>query len=69
MGIHIPPNNPKVVDVLQEAWGLYPADCVPLVLGNLSINFDHPRDAHKEQITDLLDEINLVDESWKFASQ
>jgi hypothetical protein len=67
MGTYIPPNDTTGVDALRKAWALCPANCVPLVLGNLNVNFEHPRDAQEEQIIDLLDKINLVDTSQKFA--
>jgi hypothetical protein len=67
MGTYIPPNDTTGVDALCAAWASCPTNCIPLVLGDLNINFEHPRDARKEQITDLLDEINLVDTSRKFA--
>jgi hypothetical protein len=67
MGIYIPPNDTTGVDVLCKAWALCPANCIPLVLGNLNVNFEHSWDAQEEQIIDLLDKINLVDTSQKFA--
>jgi hypothetical protein len=63
MGTYIPPNNTTGMDALRKAWASCPANCIPLVLGNLNINFEHPWDAREEQITNLLDEINLVDTS------
>jgi hypothetical protein len=63
MGIYIPPNDTMGVDALCEAWALCPANYVPLVLGDLNVNFEHPRDVPEEQIIDLLDKINLVDTS------
>jgi hypothetical protein len=47
--------------------GIVPGNCIPLVLGDLNVNFKHPRDTREEQIIDLLDEINLVNTSQKFA--
>ena len=35
-------------------------------MGDLNIDFEHPRDTREEDIADLLDEINLVDSSRKF---
>jgi hypothetical protein len=67
MGIYIPPNDTTGEDALRKAWALCPANCIPLVLGDLNVNFEHPRDAREEQIIDLLDKINLVDTSQKFA--
>ena len=66
MGIYIPPNDTTGVDALRQAWEACPADCVPLVMGDLNINFEHPRDAREDDIADLLDEINLVDSSRRF---
>jgi hypothetical protein len=67
MGIYIPHNNTTRVDALRNAWTSCPANCVSLVLGNLNVNFKHPWHAREEQIIDLLDKINLVDTSQKFA--
>jgi hypothetical protein len=67
MGTYIPPNDTTGVDALRKAWASCPANCIPLVLGDLNVNFEHPRDAQEEQIINLLDKINLVDTSQKFA--
>jgi hypothetical protein len=53
----------------QAAWNSCPADFVPLILGNLNINFEHPRDNREEAIADIVNEINLVNASRKFALQ
>jgi hypothetical protein len=68
MGTYIPPNDTMGVDALREAWALCPANCVPLVLGDLNVNFEHPRDAREEQIINLLNKINLVDTSQNLPS-
>ncbi len=67
METYIPPNNTRGVDALHMAWASCLANCIPLVLGNLNINFEHPMDVWEEQITDLLDKIYHVDTSQKFA--
>jgi hypothetical protein len=67
MGTYIPPNNTRGVDALHAAWASCLANCIPLVLGNLNINFEHPMDMWEEQITDLLDKIYLVDTSQKIS--
>ena len=69
MGTYIPPNDMTGVDVLRTAWAACPADHTPLVMGDLDINFEHPRDAREEDIANLLDKINLVDSSCKFLLQ
>ncbi len=65
MGIYITPNDSLGVEDLWAAWNSCPADCVPLILGNLNIKLDYLEEA----IADLVDEINLVDASRKFALQ
>jgi hypothetical protein len=67
MGTYIHPNDTTGVDELRAAWASYPTNCVPLVLGNLNVNFEHPQHAWEEQITNLLGEKNLVNTSQKFA--
>ncbi len=66
MGICIPPNKTTGVDALWAAWNACPDGCAPIVMGDLNINFKHPRDEREEAIANLLDEINLVDLSCKF---
>ena len=45
----------------RRAWDACPRGCKPIVLGDLNINFEFPRDEQEEVIVDLLDEINLID--------
>ena len=45
----------------RRAWDACPTGCKPIVLGDLNINFEFPRDEQEEVIVDLLDEINLID--------
>ena len=67
MGAYIPPNDIMGVEDLRSAWDACPDGCIPIVLGDLNINFLDPRDDREEQIVDLLDEINLIDTSRWFA--
>ncbi len=67
MGIYIPPSDTTGVDALRAEWVSCSANCIPLVLGNLNIYFKHPWDAREEQITSLIDKINLVGASQKVA--
>jgi hypothetical protein len=67
MGVYIPPNDIMGVEDLWSAWDACPDGCIPIVLGDLNINFRDPRDDREEQIIDLLDEINLIDMSRWFA--
>jgi hypothetical protein len=67
MGIYIPPNDTTGVDALWAAWNTCPDGCTLIVMGDLNISFEHPRDEREEAIANLLDEINLVDSSQKFC--
>ena len=40
---------------------------MPLVLGDLNVNFSKPRDKRDEVIRDLIDDIDLVDASRRYA--
>ena len=68
MGTCLPPNNTGGEgDDLWAAWEACPANCSPIVMGDLNINVEHPRDKREATFADLLDEINLVDTSRKFT--
>jgi hypothetical protein len=68
MRIYIPPTNNLVGEGdLWAAWEACPANCSPMVIGNLNINVEHPRNKWEAAITNLLDKINLVDTSRKFT--
>jgi hypothetical protein len=67
MGLYIHPNNTTGVDTLRAAWNACPDGCALLVMGDLNISFEHPRDKREEAIADLLNKINLVYLSRKFC--
>ena len=52
MGAYIPPADTMGVEDLQAAWEACPDDCMPLVLGDLNINFGDPRDERDKVIRD-----------------
>lgn len=58
MGVYIPPANASGVEDLRAAWEACPANCKPILLGDLNICFNHPRDNREELIAELLDEID-----------
>ena len=66
MGIYIPPNCTLGVDNLRVAWEVCPADCTPLVVRDLNIQFENPGDDSADAIIDLLEEINTTNLSCKF---
>jgi hypothetical protein len=69
MGVYIPPTDTMGVGDLWAAWEACPVGCTPLVLGDLYINFSDPWNEQEELIVDLLDDINIVDASRRFALQ
>ena len=66
MGIYIPPTDTLGVEDLRAAWEACLAGCIPLVLGDLNIDYGEPRNEREELIVDLLNDINLVDTSRRF---
>jgi hypothetical protein len=56
MGVYIPPNDILGIVDLRSAWDACPNGCIPIVLGDLNINFRDSRDKREEQILDLLEE-------------
>ncbi len=67
MGVYIPPTDTMGVEDLRAAWDACPDGCMPLVLGDLNINFGDPRDERDEVICDLIDDIDLVDASRRYT--
>ena len=67
MGVYLPPTNTMGVEDLLAAWEACPDDCMPLVLGDLNINFDNLRDERDEVIGDLINDIDLVDASRRYT--
>jgi hypothetical protein len=63
MGAYIPLADTTGVDDLCTAWANCPANCKPLLLGDLNIDFGSPQTGREETIVDLLDKINLVNMS------
>jgi hypothetical protein len=50
MGVYIPPNDTMGVEDLRSAWEACPDGCIPIILGDLNINFWDPRDEREELI-------------------
>jgi hypothetical protein len=69
MGAYIPPADTTGVDDLRTARAARPANCKPLLLGDLNINFQTPRTEREEIIADFLDKINVVDTSRRFIQR
>jgi hypothetical protein len=68
MGAYIPPADTTGVDDLRNAWAKCPANCKPLLLGDLNINFGSCS-KREEIIADLLNKMNLANMSHKFLQR
>jgi hypothetical protein len=60
MGAYIPPADTTRVDDLRAAWTKCPANCEPLLLGDLNTDFKAPQTKQEEIIADLLNKMNLL---------
>jgi hypothetical protein len=69
MGAYIPPADTMGVDDIRAAWAKCPANCKPLLLGDLNINLKVLQTKREEIIADLLDEMNFVNRLRKFVQQ
>ena len=67
MGVYIPPTDTVGVEDLWVAREACPDGCMPLVLGDLNINFGEPRDKRDEVIRNLVDDIDLVNVSRRYT--
>jgi len=67
MGVYTPPTDTMGVEDLWAAWEACPEGCMPLILGDLNINFGEPRDEWDKVICDLIDDIDIVDASRRYA--
>ena len=57
------------VDDLHATWAKCLANCKPLLLGDLKIDFKAPRTEREEIIADLLEEMNFVDRLREYVQQ
>ncbi len=60
MGVYIPPTDKMGVEDIWVAWEACTEGCIPLVLGDLNVNFRDPRNKREELIVNLLNNINIV---------
>jgi hypothetical protein len=69
MGAYILSADMTRVDDVCNAWAKCPANCKPLLLGDLNTNFGSPRSKREEIIADLLNKMNLAKMSRKFLQR
>jgi hypothetical protein len=69
IGVYILPNDTTGVDDLPTVWAARPANCKPLLLGDLNVDFGAPQNMWEEIIADFLDDINVAEMSRNFFQQ
>ena len=69
IGVYIPPTDMMGVEDLRAAWEACPEGCMPLILGDLNINFVEPQDERDKVIHDLNDDIDLEKIRTSVATQ
>ena len=61
IGCYLPPSDTTVADDMEKAIEACPRTCTPLLLGDLNINFEHPRDPRDEKVAEILDAYDFLD--------
>jgi hypothetical protein len=69
MGIYTPPTETVGVEDLRTAGETCPAGCIPIVLGDLYIDFKDPQNKQEELIANLLEDIIIIDTPKQFDPQ
>ncbi len=67
MGVYIPATDKMGVKAFLAAWEACPEGCMPLILGDLNVNFGEPRDERDKVIRNLIDDVDLVDASRRYT--
>ncbi len=61
VGCYILPNNLTTLMHVKQAWQACPWGCLPILLGNLTINLAAPRDNRNKAIAEQVDAMALSD--------
>ena len=66
IGCYISPHDTATVDDIEKAIHECLRGCIPMLMGDLNINFEDPRDARDDKVTEILDAQNFFDTSRCF---
>jgi hypothetical protein len=66
VGCYILPNDLTTLTHVEQVWQACPRGCLPILLGNLNVNFAAQRDQRDEIIAEQVDTMALVDMSSHF---
>jgi len=69
VGCYIPPSDLSVLEHIQTAWEQCPKGYKPMLIGDLNINLDVPRDERDETIAEQCDDWGLSDMSRHFHTR
>jgi len=69
VGCYIPPSDLATLDDIQKAWNHCPSGARPLLLGDLNINLESPRDERDEKIAEQCDYMDLTDITSHFRQR
>ena len=69
VGVYIPPSDLKTLDNIQSAWRQCPTGCKPLMVGDLNIKLESPRNERDETIAEELDNCALLCMSRHFLQR
>ena len=61
VGCYIPPSDLSALEDVRRAWSQCPSGARPLLVGDLNINLESPRDERDVEIAEHVDHMNLTD--------
>ena len=67
VGCYIPPSDLSTLDQVRGAWERCPKGFRPILLGDLNINLESPRDERDEEIAEQVDSYDLSDMGRQFS--
>ena len=67
VGCYIPPSDLTTLDQVRAAWARCPKGFRPMLLGDLNLNLESPRDEREEEIAEQLDAYDLTDMGCQFS--
>ena len=69
VGCYIPPSDLTTLDQVRAAWARCPKGFRPLLLGDLNLNLESPRDERDAEIAAQVDHMDLADMTQHFLQR
>ena len=67
VGCYMPPGDLEAFEAVKMAWLACPRGCKPLLIGDLNIDLDSPRDDREDTIAEECDAMDLTEMSQHFC--